>query len=168
MYFPLLMDNRTNIHDAQNGKIFRKFVYMVKFINAALFLFAFSCVAGQSQNTQNDADDIVGYYLSIDPFNQKKSQNYIYKISDGAYEGVVTWVEDPTLQQFVGYKFLTGLTFNKRENEWQNGELKYPGKSGTFKTYMSFPNGLQTLKVRGYLGVSLFGKTVYWTRENRR
>ncbi len=117
---------------------------------------------------QNKADDIIGYYLSEDPFNHKKSQNYIYKDKDGSYHGVVTWVEDPNLQQFVGYKFLWGLKFNEKENEWENGVLKYPGKDGTFKTYMSFPNGLATLKVRGYLGVSLFGKTVYWTRENKR
>ncbi|MDR1974926.1 MAG: DUF2147 domain-containing protein [Bacteroidales bacterium] len=142
----------------------RKHIFMV---------FLALCLGALSQQVllaqkQNNPDDITGYYLSVDPFNYKKSQNYIYKDNDGTYHGVVTWVEDPTLQSFVGYEFLTGLTFNAKENEWQNGVLKYPGKSGTFKTYMSFKENLNTLKVRGYYGVSLFGKTVYWTREKKR
>jgi uncharacterized protein (DUF2147 family) len=135
----------------------------MKFINTFLFLFAFSFAMAQ-----NNADDIVGYYFSVDPFNHKKTQNYIYKASDGTYEGVVTWVEDPNYQEFVGYKFVWGLTFNKKENEWQNGTLRYPDKKNTYKTYMSFPNGLDTLKVRGYVGVSAFGKTVHWSREKSK
>ena len=139
---------------------------MKGFFNTVLLLYLISPSATVAQN---NADGIIGYYLSIDPFNQKKSQNYIYKTSDNTYEGVVAWMEDTSLQHLVGFKFLTGLTFNKKENEWQNGVLKYPDKSiGPFKAYMSFPNGLGRLKLRGYMGVSLFGKTVYWTRENKR
>ncbi|MDR1740012.1 MAG: DUF2147 domain-containing protein [Bacteroidales bacterium] len=121
-----------------------------------------------AQQVQNKPDDIVGYYLSEDPFTNKKSQVYIYKAANESYEGTVTWVEDPELQEFIGYKFLWGLKFNKQENEWERGVFKYPGKNGNFKAYMSFPNGLAKLKVRGYWGVAAFGKTLYWTREKKR
>ena len=31
------------------------------------------------------ADDIIGYYYSVDPFSKEGSQNYIYKAADGTY-----------------------------------------------------------------------------------
>lgn len=114
-----------------------------------------------------NADDIVGYYYSIDPFSKEGSQNYIYKAADGTYEGAVVWVSNPEKKKFINYVFLKGLTYNEKEKEWQNGVLTYPGKRGTYKTYMSIePNG--KLKVRGYWGVSMLGKTLYWSREEKR
>lgn len=113
------------------------------------------------------ADDIIGYYYSVDPFSKEGSQNYIYKAADGTYEGRVTWVSNPAKKKFINYVFLKGLQYNEKEKEWQNGTLTYPGKKGTYKTYMSFePNGM--LKVRGYWGVAMLGKTVYWPREAKR
>jgi len=114
-------------------------------------------------NAQKQADDIVGYYYSIDPFTKEPSQNYIYKTADNTYEGKVVWVLNPKLQFRVGYVFLKNLTFYKEDNEWRDGIMFYPGKKGTYKAYMSFVDG--KLKVRGYWGISLFGMTLYWTKE---
>ena len=135
--------------------------FTLKSLLCLLFLaVGFSCFAQK-------ADDIVGYYYSVDPFSKEGSQNYIYKAADGTYEGMVTWVSNPEKKKFLGYVFLKGLKYNAEKKEWQNGELTYPGKKGTYKTYMSFePDG--KLKVRGYWGVSLLGKTVYWPREKKR
>jgi uncharacterized protein (DUF2147 family) len=116
-------------------------------------------------NAQNNADDIVGYYYSIDPFTEESSQSYIYKVADNTYEGKIVWVKNPELKHREGYVFLKNLTFNPKENEWQNGVMLYPGKKGTYKAYMSLTSEGK-LKVRGYWGVSLFGKTLYWTRES--
>ena len=125
-----------------------------------LLAFTVSCYAQK-------ADDIIGYYYSVDPFSKEGSQNYIYKAADGTYEGMVTWVSNPEKKKFLGYVFLKGLKYNAEKKEWQNGELTYPGKRGTYKTYMSFePDG--KLKVRGYWGISMLGKTVYWPREKNR
>ncbi|MDR0831019.1 MAG: DUF2147 domain-containing protein [Prevotellaceae bacterium] len=117
-------------------------------------------------SAQENADKIIGYYYSIDPFSGEESQNEIYPAKDGTYEGRVVWVKNKKFQNQVNLVFLKGLKFNEKENEWQNGVLVYPGKSGTFKTYMSF-DGKNRLKVRGYWGVSLFGKTIYWTKEEK-
>jgi len=106
----------------------------------------------------------VGYFYSIDPFSKEPSQNYIYKAADGTYEGKVVWVQNPKLEYHVGYVFLKNLTFNPEDNEWQNGVMFYPGKKGTYKAYMSITKDGK-LKVRGYWGISLFGMTLYWTRE---
>lgn len=126
----------------------------------ALFLCVTALVAQK-------ADDIVGYYYSIDPFSKEGSQNYIYKAADGTYEGLVSWVSNPAKKKFLNYVFLKGLKYNEKEKEWQNGVLTYPGKKGTYKTYMSIePDG--RLKVRGYWGMAMLGKTVYWTKESHK
>jgi len=116
---------------------------------------------------QNNADDILGYYLTIDPFSDAVTQVKIYKASNGTYEGVVCWAKDEERKKYEGSVFLKNLSFNAKTNEWENGVAIYPGKKGTYKAFLKFePNG--KLKVRGYWGVSLMGKTVYWTRENEK
>ena len=126
-------------------------------------LFIINLFFAVSLAAQNKADDIVGYYYSIDPFSKEPSQNYIYKTADNTYEGKVVWVQNPELKFREGYVFLKNLTFNQKDNEWQNGVMLYPGKKGTYKAYMSFYDG--KLKVRGYWGISMLGKTLYWVRE---
>ena len=113
------------------------------------------------------ADDICGIFHSVDPFSKEGSQCMIYKAADGTYEAKVVWVENPKKKNQLGLVFMTGLTYNAKENEYQNGKLKYPGKKGTYKTYIKMVNDKKTLKMRGYLGVSLFGMTVDWTCESK-
>jgi len=112
-------------------------------------------------------DAICGIYHSVDPFSKEGSQCRIYKAANGTYEAKVVWVENPKKKDQIGLVFMTGLTYNAKDNEYQNGKLKYPGKSGTYKTYIKLVNNGHTMKMRGYLGVSLFGMTVDWTRESK-
>ena len=113
------------------------------------------------------ADDICGIFHSVDPFSKEGSQCQIYKAADGTYEAKVVWVENPKKKNQLGLVFMTGLTYNAKDKEYQNGKLKYPGKKGTYKTYIRIVNDNKTLKMRGYLGVSVFGMTVDWTRESK-
>ena len=127
-----------------------------------LFIFLLSIKA--TLFAQNRPDDIVGYYLTADPFSGILSQVYIYHAGNGIYEGMVIWVGVEEGKNQEGLVFLKEMTFNAKENEWQNGSVVYPGKSGKFKTFMRFEKDGR-LRVRGYWGVSALGKTVYWTRE---
>lgn len=113
------------------------------------------------------ADDICGIYHSKDPFSKEGSQCEIYKAANGTYEAKVVWVENPKKKDQLGLVFMTGLTYNAKEKEYQNGKLKYPGMSGTYKTFIRLTDDNKTMKMRGYLGVSLFGMTVDWTRESK-
>ena len=122
---------------------------------------------GQNLCAQNAADDIVGYYYSEDPFTGEGSQTYIYKAADGTYEGKVCWVENVKKKNFLGLVFLKGLEFDAQNNEWKNGEIKYPGKKGTYKMYMKFTDD-KKLKVRGYWGIAMLGKTMYWYQESSK
>ena len=114
------------------------------------FLMVILCCGFAVHAQNNQASDLVGYYYMVDPFSGEGSQIYIYQAEDGTFEGRVTWVEN--------------LTFNDKENEWQNGIVKYPGKKGTFKMFMKFESPTK-LKVRGYWGIAMLGKSMYWTKE---
>lgn len=134
----------------------------MKKIFSTLIVIAWAIV-GFAQNP----DAICGIYHSVDPFSKEGSQCRVYKAEDGTYEAKVIWVENPKKKNQIGLVFMTGLTYNAKEKEYQNGKLKYPGKSGTYKTFIRLVNDGNTMKMRGYLGVSLFGMTVEWTRESK-
>jgi uncharacterized protein (DUF2147 family) len=98
---------------------------------------------------QLQPDNIVGYYLNEDPFSGTLSQIYIYNAGNGTYEGIVIWTKDEDRKQFEGLVFMKGLTFNAKENEWENATIIYPGKKGKFKAFMRLEKDGQ-LRVRGY------------------
>ncbi|QTD38248.1 DUF2147 domain-containing protein [Polaribacter batillariae] len=61
----------------------------------------------------------------------------------------------------LGLHILSGL--EKDDDEWSGGTIIDPRNGKTYKCYIKLvaPN---KLKLRGYIGVSLFGKTAYWER----
>ncbi|MDY0781496.1 DUF2147 domain-containing protein [Tenacibaculum sp. IB213877] len=63
----------------------------------------------------------------------------------------------------LGMDILTGL--EKDGSEWSGGEILDPKKGKVYKCFIEL-QGKNKLKVRGYLGVSLFGRTVYWHRKS--
>ncbi|MEE9409291.1 MAG: DUF2147 domain-containing protein [Polaribacter sp.] len=64
----------------------------------------------------------------------------------------------------MGLNILSGL--EKDEDEWSGGKIVDPRNGKTYKCYIKLvkPN---KLKLRGYIGVSLFGRTAYWERVNQ-
>lgn len=61
-----------------------------------------------------------------------------------------------------GLQILTGFQ-PANDALWQDGEIYNPDDGLTFSSTMKLsPEG--TLKIRGYVGISLFGKTLEWVR----
>ncbi len=63
----------------------------------------------------------------------------------------------------LGMDILTGLS--KDGDEWSGGEILDPKKGSVYKCFIEL-KGKNKLKVRGYMGVALFGRTVYWVRKS--
>ena len=61
----------------------------------------------------------------------------------------------------LGLTFIKGLT--KDGNEYNGGKILDPKDGKLYKCYITLENN-DKLKVRGYIGVSLFGRTQYWYR----
>ncbi len=65
-------------------------------------------------------------------------------------------------QRILGMNILTGL--KKDGNEWSGGQILDPKNGKTYKCYIKL-TGNNTLKIRGYIGISLFGRTEFWQRK---
>ena len=61
-----------------------------------------------------------------------------------------------------GLRILTGFR-RAKESTWSSGHIYNPNDGRTFSSTMSLQHD-GSLRIRGYVGVSLFGKTVEWVR----
>jgi uncharacterized protein (DUF2147 family) len=64
----------------------------------------------------------------------------------------------------LGLNILTGL--EKDGDEWSGGEILDPRNGKIYKCYIQLVEN-NKLKLRGYVGISLFGKTRYWYRAGK-
>lgn len=94
------------------------------------------------------------------------------KQDDGTYRGWVSWGAHPRKDQFnkdlksrarsiVGSLLIWGLAYN--DEKYHDGYIYNPEDGDTYrvKAWLTSPN---SLKLRGYLGISLLGQTQTWTR----
>ncbi|HEY0794021.1 MAG TPA: DUF2147 domain-containing protein [Chthoniobacterales bacterium] len=65
-------------------------------------------------------------------------------------------------QPIIGLVFMSGFTPTE-PGKWENGTI-YDPKSGKTYSCVIERQGTDKLKVRGYVGVSLIGRTEVWTR----
>jgi uncharacterized protein (DUF2147 family) len=135
-------------------------------------LFATANVSAQDYK----ADDLLGIWLNED----KDAHVEIYKVND-LYFGKVVWLKfpideetgkekldkenpDPALQSRpkLGIELLTNFEWDE-DNEWDEGDIYDPKSGKTYSCYIVMKE-YDLLKIRGYIGISLIGKTTYWTR----
>ncbi len=104
----------------------------------------------------------------------------IYAPNTTNLEGKIIWLKEPlekdgtakkdiknpdeklNSRPILGMVLIEG--FKKDKNEWSGGTI-YDAKSGkTYKAKMEL-DGDNKLKLRGYVGVPMFGRTEVWTRQ---
>ena len=66
-------------------------------------------------------------------------------------------------QPVIGMTILWGLT--KQGEEYQGGEILDPENGKIYRAKMKLEDGGKTLHVRGFIGISLLGRTQVWMRE---
>ena len=115
-----------------------------------------------------NADEIVGVYWSP----KKDAKIEIYKRGNHYY-GKSIWVAsmrkdaknpDESLKNrdVLGIELLTGFSFN--DNSYTDGKIYDPESGKTYDCKMTLNNKI--LKVRGYIGISLFGRTETFEKIN--
>lgn len=68
-------------------------------------------------------------------------------------------------QPIVGMRFLTGLKHeNATSRVWSDGEILDPESGTVYRSKATLSADGQTLNVRGYIGISLIGRTQTWRR----
>jgi uncharacterized protein (DUF2147 family) len=62
----------------------------------------------------------------------------------------------------VGMTIMKGLS--RDGDEWAGGTILDPESGNIYKVYVELIEGGKKLKVRGYIGIALLGRTQYWIR----
>ena len=125
----------------------------------------------------------IGYWKTIDDVTQKPRSILEISENNGEIIGKVIKVfsqpgDDPKKickackgsrhnQSVIGMVVMQGLTHNKSNPvEWSGGEILDPKTGKTYHCSMQLANNGEKLKVRGYLGMPLFGRTQTWVRAS--
>jgi len=125
------------------------------------------------------SDDILGIWL-----NEDKDAHVNIYLENDKYYGKIVWLDEPIDEEtgkpklddenndeslrdrpVMGLLLLRDFEFDG-DDEWENGKVYDPKNGKDYSCYMEFPDedDKNKLKVRGYIGFSLLGRTTYWTR----
>jgi uncharacterized protein (DUF2147 family) len=138
---------------------------MKKIVFLALFSFALS---GYSQT-------VIGRWKTVDDVTKKELSVVEIYTSNGKIYGKVVEIFDATKRDrlctdcegddknkpVLGMVIIRGLT--KEGDEYNGGQILDPKNGKTYKCYLTLESK-DKLKVRGYIGISLLGRTQYWYR----
>ncbi|MDW3191470.1 MAG: DUF2147 domain-containing protein [Cytophagales bacterium] len=128
------------------------------------FIYLLICCLPSVIFGQVKADDILGQYWT----ENRTGKIEIYK-DQSQYYGMIIWrkevrkdTENPDEElksrSVIGIVFLQNFS-NTDKNEWSGGEVYSIDNGGTYSGKMWLANDGKTLKMRGYLGISLLGRT---------
>ncbi|MGD1840507.1 MAG: DUF2147 domain-containing protein [Thermonemataceae bacterium] len=126
------------------------------------------------------ADDIVGAWKT----GEGTAIVAIKKSKSGKYFGRIVWLKEPNDEngkpkvdgknpneskrdrRLLGMVNLVGFEY-VGDGKWEKGTIYDPKNGETYNCEIAL-EGENTLNVRGYIGVSLFGRTDVWTRQKKK
>jgi uncharacterized protein (DUF2147 family) len=140
-------------------------------------ILAFVTLLSSSAYAQDKADNIIGIWLTG---GKEPAKIQIYRSGEKFY-GKIIWLKNSTENgkqrvdannpdkakrstPIIGLVMLNGFRFDG-DDEWKGGDIYDPESGKTYSSYM-YLKDKNTLKVRGYVGISLLGRTETWTRTN--
>ncbi len=134
-----------------------------------------------------DGDALLGAWLTEPDEVDGRARVEIVKVGEH-YEGTIVWLEKPIYPQddeqgmagqtkvdrenpdaalrsrpVIGLKILTELQWDAGRGEWRKGRIYAPDDGKTYRCYIRMGDD-GTLKLRGYVGIALLGRTSEWTR----
>jgi len=147
---------------------------MKKFFILSLFLFPVFNLFSQT-NTTKEGDKILGIWKT----GTGRAHIKITKYSD-KYGGKITWMKIPNkpdgapklddknpdrsknANPILGSNILLGFKYEGNKI-YEGGTVYDPNNGKTYKCVITYQND-STLNVRGYLGITLIGRTDTWKR----
>lgn len=121
-----------------------------------------------------NADAVTGTWFN----EEKDARIQIYRSGD-KYFGKIVWIAnpfepdgktprkdsknaDPSLRNRSILNMVILSNFEYDDGEWEDGRIYDPKSGKTYSSKMKLKGN--TLDIRGYVGVSMFGRTTVWTR----
>lgn len=140
---------------------------MRNLVLAFVFLFAGTYVFGQSAvGTWKTIDDETGKAKSYVEITEKGGKLYgkVVKILTPGKENAVCSKCDGDLKNkpIKGMQILSGVEKDGKK-KWDDGKILDPNKGKTYDVSLELITA-DKLKVRGYIGFSMLGRTQYWYR----
>jgi uncharacterized protein (DUF2147 family) len=127
-------------------------------------------------STDKDEDSIIGLWYT----EGGKSKVDVYK-KNGKFYGKIIWLKEPNDEngnpkkdkmnpdeskrdrKILGLLILRNFEYDG-DKEWDDGKIYNPEDGETYSCIINMSDDGKTLDVRGYIGISLFGKTTVWKR----
>jgi len=144
---------------------------------ALLLLALLALFIGFGARDARAADSPVGYWTTIDDDGKTPSSVVqIFPRGKKLYGKIVQLIKprekDPKCtacegarknQRILGMEIL--WDFEQDDDEWSGGYILDPRNGNEYKCYLELVDGGKRLKVRGYVGIALLGRTQYWQRS---
>lgn len=127
---------------------------------------------------EDNPDAIVGVWKT----GEGNALVRIYKNGD-KYQGKIVWLKEPNdpvtgkpkvdkkhpdevnrNRPIFGLVNIWGFSY-KGENKWKDGNIYDPKNGNTYSSSIKMINA-NTLEIRGYIGISLIGRTDTWTKQD--
>ena len=123
------------------------------------------------------SQDILGIWL-----NEEEDAKIEVFIEDGKIFGKIVWLLNPKdengdwrldeknpnenlrSRKILGLTVMHNLKWDEDNKEWNSGKIYDAREGDTYSLYARL-DGENILKLKGYIGFSLFGKTTSWTRS---
>ena len=122
-------------------------------------------------------DKIEGFWMNDD----KTAKIEIYRATDNKYWGKIVWLKEPMRdgkpktdarnpkenlrnRPIVGLAILKSFV-KKGDDKYDDGEIYDPKNGKTYSCTITYRSDNE-LGIRGYMGISLIGRTTTWTRSN--
>ena len=138
----------------------------------------FFCIwVAVARSSDNQADAILGVWLS----GTGKAKIKIFKDAESKYHGKIVWLRDPHNEEgkpkmdknnpdeakkktpLLGLQNLRNFVYDG-EKKWIDGQIYDPENGSDYSCKMELIDN-NTLEVRGFIGISLFGRTDVWKRQ---
>jgi len=119
---------------------------------------------------------VEGYWKTIDDETGKPRSIVHITVVDGKLQGRIVQLfrqpgeakdpdctecqDDLHMKKIVGMEIVSGL--KGEGDDWNGGSIMDPGKGKTYGCNMQLQDEGKKLKVRGYLGIAMLGRTQYW------
>ena len=147
----------------------------MKRILSILFI-ATLCVPFQLSSQSTAPEDAI---MGVWETGNGKARVQIKKFKN-TYYGQIVWLKEPLNEEgkpkvdknnpdetyrtkpLLGYRNLLSFEY-KGNNLWENGTIYDPESGSTYNCKIEMPDN-NTLNIRGFIGVSVFGRTDVWKR----
>ena len=141
------------------------------------FLLATSTISATNRSLQEDSNPIVGVWKT----GEGNAMVRIYKNGE-KFQGKIVWLKEPNdpetgkpkidknhpeeanrTRPILGLVNIWGFS-QTGKNLWEDGNIYDPKNGNTYSCEIKMINS-KVLEVRGYIGVSLLGRTDTWTKQ---